>query len=188
MTPQTQVPFPMPDVLVRNWKWLVGIGLLLIVMGVFAILAPFLASVAINAWIGVAFLLAGIAQVAQSFGKGGWREAIGHLLIGAVYIIGALLVIFDPLAGLMAFSLVIVLMLAISGAVRIVEGLRMRPAQGWGWMTAAGVAAVIMALVIYASFPGSALWLLGLLAGIAFVSDGSALLALGLAARKAEKA
>ena len=102
-----------------------GIGVLLVVMGIFAILAPFLASVAINAWIGVAFLLAGIAQVAQSFGRGGWREALGHLLIGAVYILGALLVIFNPLAGLMAFSLVIVIMLAVSGIVRIVEGLRM---------------------------------------------------------------
>ena len=112
MSTPTQVPFPMPDVLVRNWKWLVGIGVLLVVMGIFAILAPFLASVAINAWIGVAFLLAGIAQVAQSFGRGGWREALGHLLIGAVYILGALLVIFNPLAGLMAFSLVIVIMLA----------------------------------------------------------------------------
>ena len=82
MSTPTQVPFPMPDVLVRNWKWLVGIGVLLVVMGVFAILAPFLASVAINAWIGVAFLLAGIAQVAQSFGRGGWREALGHLSRG----------------------------------------------------------------------------------------------------------
>lgn len=187
MSTPTQVPFPMPDVLVRNWKWLVGIGVLLVVMGVFAILAPFLASVAINAWIGVAFLLAGIAQVAQSFGRGGWREALGHLLIGAVYILGALLVIFNPLAGLMAFSLVIVIMLAVSGIVRIVEGLRMRPSQGWGWMTAAGVAALVAALAIYAAFPGSAMWLLGLIAGIAFVSDGSALLALGLAARKLDR-
>ncbi|WP_339950127.1 DUF308 domain-containing protein [uncultured Albimonas sp.] len=185
MSTTPQVSFPMPDVLVRNWKWLVGIGVLLVIMGVFAILAPFLASVAINAWIGVAFLLAGIAQVAQSFGKGGWREALGHLLIGAVYIIGALLVIFNPLAGLLAFSAVIVLMLAVSGAVRIYEGLRMRPAKGWGWMTAAGLAALVAALVIYASFPGSAMWLLGLLAGIAFISDGTALLALGLAARNA---
>ena len=175
---------PLPDMLVRNWKWLVGIGILLIVMGIFAILAPFVASVAVGAWIGAAFLLAGIGQVAQSFGRGGWREAIGHLLIGAVYIIGALLVIFNPVIGLVAFSLVIVVMLAVSGIVRIVEGLRLRPARGWGWMTTAGVLALAAAIVIYASFPGSAMWLLGLIAGIAFVSDGSALLALGLAARK----
>lgn len=180
----SDLDFPMPDVLVRNWKWLVGIGVLLIVMGALAILAPFLASVAINAWIGAAFLLAGVGQVAQSFGRGGWREALGHLLIGAVYIVGALLVIFNPLAGLFAFSLVIVVMLAVSGVVRLYEGFRMRPAKGWGWMVSAGALALLAAIVIYASFPGSALWLLGLIAGIAFVSDGAALLALGLAARK----
>ena len=160
---------------------------MLIVMGAFAILAPFIASVAISAWIGVAFLLAGIAQIARTFERKGGRAFVLHLLIGAVYIIGALLVIFDPMAGLFAFSLVIVAMLAISGAARLVEGLSRRPEPGWGWMVAAGALALAAAIAIYAAFPGAALWLLGVLAGIAFVSDGASLLALGLAARQAAK-
>ena len=49
-----------------------------------------------------------------------------------------LVVILAALAGLFAFSLIVVVMLAISGAVRLAQGLRMRPARGWGWMAASG--------------------------------------------------
>ena len=44
---------------------------------------------------------------------------------------------------------------------------------------------VTAAAVILAAFPCAALWLLGLLAGFAFLSEGWALVVLGLAARKA---
>lgn len=178
-------PGPLGDVLTRNWAWIAGAGAVLIAMGVLAIMAPFFASVAIGAWIGVAFLLAGVGQIAQAFGPGGWREEAGHALVGAVYVLGGLLAIFNPLAGLIAFSFIIVVMLAVSGAVRLAQGLRRRPAKGWGWQAASGAVALVAALVIYASFPGAAMWLLGLVAGIAFVTDGAALLGLGLAARRA---
>lgn len=178
-------PEPIGETLSRNWAWIAGAGVLLIVMGALAILAPFLASVAIGMWIGVAFLVAGIGQIVQAMRTGGWKASLGHTLIGAVYVIGGLLAVFDPLAGLFAFSLIVVAMLAISGAVRLVQGLRMRPAKGWTWLAASGAVALVAAAAIYASFPGGALWLLGLLAGISFVMDGATLLGLGLAARKA---
>ena len=181
----SHTPEPIGETLSRNWGWIAGAGALLIAMGVLAILAPFFASVAIGMWIGFPFLIAGIGQVVQAMRDGGWKESLGHMLIGAVYVIGGLLAIFDPLAGLFAFSLIVVVMLAISGAVRLAQGLRMRPARGWGWMAASGAVGLAAALIIYASFPGAALWLLGLLAGISFVMDGTTLLGLGLAARRA---
>ena len=169
----------------RAWGWLAGLGILLIVMGVFAIAAPLVASLAVEAWIGVLFLIAGIGQVAHAVSVKGWRPSLGHLAVGAIYGIGGLLVIFKPLAGLMAFTLLICAMLLAAGAARLIAAFQLRPAPGWGWLAVAGVASLIAGAAVFASFPGASLWLLGLLAGLSFLSEGWALLTLGLLLRRA---
>ena len=50
---------------------------------------------------------------------------------------------------------------------------------------AGGVVAVGAAGLIYASFPGATLILLGVLAGVAFITEGWGMILLGLLARKA---
>lgn len=173
--------------LARNWGWLVGLGALLLVLGTLAILAPVLSSIAINAWIGAAFLVAGLAQGAHALSARGWSGGLAHLAIGAVYVVGGLLVLFNPMAGMMAFSIVVAVMLLISGAWRLWDGLQRRPEPGWGWQAGAGGAMVAAAAAIWLAFPGAAFWLLGLLAGFAFIAEGWALLLLGLAARRATR-
>jgi uncharacterized membrane protein HdeD (DUF308 family) len=169
----------------KAWGWLAALGVLLIAMGIFAIAAPLVASLAVGAWIGVLFLIAGVGQIAHAVSVKGWRPSLGHLAVGAIYGIGGLLVIFKPLAGLMAFTLLICAMLLAAGVVRLIAAFQLRPAPGWGWLAAAGATALIAGVAVFASFPGSSLWLLGLLAGLSFLSEGWALLTLGLLLRKA---
>lgn len=174
-----------PEVPKISWGWLVFLGVLMIALGIYAIAAPFVASLAVSAWIGVLFLIAGIGEIAHGFSVKGWKPSLGHGAIGVIYLIGGLLVIFEPLAGLVTFTILICAMLLVSGVVRISAGFQMRPEMGWGWLVGAGVASLIAGVAVFLSFPGSAAWLLGLLAGLSFLSEGWALVALGLVARKA---
>jgi uncharacterized membrane protein HdeD (DUF308 family) len=55
----------------------------------------------------------------------------------------------------------------------------------WGWMLVSGIVDLILAAIILAGFPGTALWALGLLVGINMIFGGASLVGLGLAARSA---
>ena len=57
--------------------------------------------------------------------------------------------------------------------------------ERWSWLLAAGLMDILVAAVIIAGLPGSALWAVGLLAGINLLFGGAALIGMALAARKA---
>jgi uncharacterized membrane protein HdeD (DUF308 family) len=52
-------------------------------------------------------------------------------------------------------------------------------------MLVSGIVDLILAAIILAGFPGTALWALGLLVGINMIFGGASLVGLGLAARSA---
>jgi uncharacterized membrane protein HdeD (DUF308 family) len=62
---------------------MVGAGALPILLGIFAIVAAFLASVAINAWIDVAFLIAGIGRLVRAAQGERRTRSLGHVLGGS---------------------------------------------------------------------------------------------------------
>jgi uncharacterized membrane protein HdeD (DUF308 family) len=61
----------------------------------------------------------------------------------------------------------------------------MRPHEGWGWIIAAGVIALIVGVLIFIHWPSSSLVVLGTLAGISLIMTGWSYLMIALAARRA---
>lgn len=171
----------------RNWGWLVGLGILSIVVGTLAILLPFVSSIAVNAMIGALFFVAGVAALIHAWRDGAWKGRLAQVGIGIVYLIGGALVVLEPFAALVAFSIVVAVMMLVAGVWRVWEGVKMRPEPGWGWMTTAGALMAAIGVAIWFAFPGAAFWLLGTLAGVGFIAEGWALLFLGLDARRARK-
>jgi uncharacterized membrane protein HdeD (DUF308 family) len=174
-----------PEAIARNWIWVLVLGVALVGGGVAALAAPFVASIAVGLWIGFALLVAGAAQLLQVFTAKGWKGRAVHGASGAIYVLGGLLLVFEPLAGLVALSSLVVAVLLVSGLLRIYAGIVLRPEAGWGWVLGGGLVAVAAAGLIYLSFPGATLILLGVLAGAAFITEGWGMILLGLAARKA---
>ncbi len=177
----TELPEEMREKIRSNRRWLTVLGIVLIIIGVLAILMPLVSSIVVVAWFGAFFIIAGVAQIVQAFQAKGWEKGLGHVLIGLVYALGGLMMVFNPLAGMIALSRFVVAMLLVSGVLRLWAAFKMRPRKGWGWLAFAGVTAVVAAVLVFASFPGSALWLLGLIAGISFITEGWALVALSSA-------
>jgi uncharacterized membrane protein HdeD (DUF308 family) len=58
----------------------------------------------------------------------------------------------------------------------------------WGWMLASGIVDIILAIIILAGLPGTALWALGLLLGINMIFGGTSLIAMALHARSGDVA
>lgn len=188
MTEPSPQPDPMPalpEALTRNAGWLIVVGLVLIVGGTAAILAPLVAGLAVLSIIGFVFFVAGIVQIAQAFGARGWRGALWHIVIGVLYLLGGVLVLLDPFAGLIAAALVIAATFLAGGVVRLAAAWQLHPEPGWGFVALAGIASLVAGVVIWANLPGDAAVVLGLVAGISFLIEGWGMLGLGLAARRA---
>jgi uncharacterized membrane protein HdeD (DUF308 family) len=91
-----------------------------------------------------------------------------------------------PLSGVLSLTLVLIVYFLIEGVASIMFALEhKRELSGrWGWMLASGIIDLIMAAIIFAGLPGTAVWAIGMLVGINMVFGGSALIAMALHARE----
>jgi uncharacterized membrane protein HdeD (DUF308 family) len=168
----------------RNWNWLLALGIGLIVLGLLDIALPVVATLAIGIFVGWLLLIGGVAQIVHAFSARAWAGFTLHLLGGVLYLLVGGWMILNPLLGALALTLLLGAFLLIQGIFQISLALRIRPARGWGWPLASGVVTVLLAVLIYAGWPGSALWLIGLLVGLHLLMSGVSLTMLALAARR----
>ena len=55
------------DALAKNWGWFLALGIVWIMLGTTAIIAPYIATLTIELLVGSLFLVGGIAQLVQAF-------------------------------------------------------------------------------------------------------------------------
>ena len=171
----------------RHWKLYLIEGILLIILGSVAFIVPPLATLAITIVLGWLLLISGVMGLYTSFML---RHAPGFwwsLISGALAIVVGLLLLISPLQGALSLTLVLIAFFAVEGVASIMFALdHKRELTGqWGWMVFSGIVDLILAVIIIAGFPGTAVWALGLLVGINMIFGGWALALLSLSARKA---
>ena len=82
----------------ENWGWLFCLGVLFIVLGVVGLGRLFALSLAGALFFGVLIVVGGVAQFIEALKCKGWKSLVYHVLIGVLYVVGGLFVIWDPLA------------------------------------------------------------------------------------------
>ena len=168
-----------------GWKGLLALGLLMLVGGILAFLNPFAASLTVEALAGAVFLAAGIMELWWAVTER-QQEPSDRLLmggLGAMLMLLAVLLLLNPLAGLVTLTFAVALMFVVMGALRMAMAWRMRPVTGWGWIMASGVMSLALAALILLALPEAALGLLGIFLGVDLVMAGSVTLALAWARR-----
>ncbi len=165
-----------------GWGWILGYGVLSVVLGVLAFLNPFAATYAATLVIGAFFIAAGLVSIAAGFaGKG--HEGRGYAIgFGLLSLVVGLLMAFNPVSGALSLTLMVAVWLGVRGALEI--GLGMRFKRGRGLMIALGVVNLLLAIYVFATLPGSALTLPGFILGISFVFGGVTSVAAALNHRK----
>jgi uncharacterized membrane protein HdeD (DUF308 family) len=136
--------------------------------------------------VGWLFLISGIVGLITTFrmrlAPGFWWSLVSAILGIAVGIV----LLLWPLSGVLSLTLVLIVFFVIEGVASIMFALEhKRELSGrWGWMLASGIIDLIMAAIIFAGLPGTAVWAIGMLVGINMVFGGSALIAMALHARE----
>ena len=80
-----------------------------------------------------------------------------------------------PVSGSVSLTLVLIVFFVIEGIVSIMYAIEHRRQYSgrWAWMLFSGIIDLILAGIIFAGLPGTALWALGLLLGINLLFGGS---------------
>lgn len=164
--------------------WSIVWGVLLIVFGMLAIASPFLAAVAVNGLIAWLIVFSGVVHIALAFHSHGAGSVIWKLLVGLAYICFGTYLILHPLIGVVTLTLLLASLFLIEGILNIILFFKMRSLQGSSWMLIDGIITLLLGLMIYAQWPSSSAWAIGILVGVSLIISGVSRVMLSLGVRK----
>jgi uncharacterized membrane protein HdeD (DUF308 family) len=169
----------------KHWVLFLIEGIALVLLGIAAIVVPPAATLATTLVLGWIFLFSGIFGLITTFWTRGAPGFWWSLLSAVLGIAAGALLLASPANGILSLTLVLIIFFAVEGVATIMFALdhRRELSGRWGWMLASGVVDLILAAVIAAGLPGTAVWAIGLLVGINMVFGGVALTAMALSAR-----
>lgn len=171
----------------RNWGWLLGLGILFVILGMIGLGMTVGLTLASMFFLGVLFIVAGFAQILDVFKCHEWRGIIGHALIAVLYIVGGGLVIYDPILASVIVTGILAWIFIIIGITRLIMAIALRHAAGWGWILVAGIAAIVLGVLILMQWPYSALWIIGMFIAIELIVNGWTSIFIALGMRSAQR-
>ncbi|MFZ1906312.1 MAG: DUF308 domain-containing protein [Steroidobacteraceae bacterium] len=184
-SPEVRAAGALAGAIRRHWVLFLIEGIALVILGLLAIMAPVIASVAASVFFGWILLISGVAGLITTVRGGQVPGFWWSLLSALVGIAAGVLLLGWPLQGTLSLTAVLIAFLFVEGIVTILYALEHRAAISgrWGWMLASGIIDVGLGVLLLAGLPGTALWALGLLVGINLLFGGWALILMALHAR-----
>jgi len=171
---------PFLDGIKKNSSFVITMGIILILVGMLSIGAPFVMGVSLVLMIGIMLIIGGMGHlvIAVKTDKG-----LLSIIIGLLTAFIGIYMISNPGAALGSLTIILAAYLIVSGVFEILMAYGIRPANGWGWMLFSGIISMLLGVLIWNQFPLSGVWAIGVLIGLRLLFSGWAFLMFGLAAR-----
>ncbi|MDX2230605.1 MAG: HdeD family acid-resistance protein [Leptolyngbyaceae cyanobacterium bins.349] len=169
----------------KSSGWLIALSIILIVLGIVALFVPVFASVTFTLVMGWILLFTGVVQIIKSFRSRPVRGFWLNLVVGAMYAIAGLLILFNPIAGTLTLTAILGTLFIVEGIYTIIMAFKAKTGGEFSWLVLAnGIITLILGILVWNRFPFSALWLIGVYVGISILMSGFSLLVISLTARK----
>ena len=156
--------------------------------GVLALANPFAATLTAELITAYSLIVIGVLMLLSAFRSQGWGARIWTVFIGLLFAIAGVNLVAKPLEGIVTLT-------AINGALLIAVGLfrlflAFSPvASGARWIVAiAGAISLALGVMIFANFPESSMYILGVFLAGELLSNGVSLVFLSLDQRKRKAA
>jgi uncharacterized membrane protein HdeD (DUF308 family) len=164
------------------------LGAIVIILGIFALMAPGLIGISIILLLGMLVTAGGIVRIIWAFQAGSFGRGLLMFAIGGLTSLCGIMLIAHPLLGAGVLTLMLTVYFILDGIVEIAAGVRIRPEAGWGWMLFGGIVSILLGVMIWAQFPLSGAWAIGILLGIKLFFIGLIMVECGSAVRSLAKA
>jgi uncharacterized membrane protein HdeD (DUF308 family) len=178
---------PLPGLLGTAKKitgWYIAAAVLFIVLGIFAIIEPGVASLGVTLLVGWLLIIGAVGHLIAAFKGGGARQVIFQLLIAAVYFIGGIYFLTHPIMAVSTLTLLLAGVILAEGVLEIISYFRMRGEGASGWVLFNGIVTILLGCLIWFQWPSSTVWAIGILVGVNLLMTGITRLMFGLAVRK----
>jgi uncharacterized membrane protein HdeD (DUF308 family) len=162
--------------------WLLFLGIVLVILGTFALFVPIFATVSIVLIYGWVLLFAGVSHAITAFVSRMWGG----------FFLNVLMAVIDTVLGVFFLrhwseaAAVITLLLAagflVGGTFRLVAAFSMR-FPSWGWAALSGAISLLLGVYLFAEWPRDSFVIPGLFLGIQMLFIGWSSVMLALAAR-----
>jgi uncharacterized membrane protein HdeD (DUF308 family) len=180
------VALPKIRSLQRHWGWLLGLGIILLVLGLIGLGMEIALTIVSMYFFSALLLISGFSHLADAFKYKKWKGAVWQILIALLYLVGASVVLYDPLlastiiTGLLAWVLIII------GVSRIALSFSVRDTNGWGWILFSGITSLILGILILLQWPISGLWVIGMFIAIDMIVSGWTYIFIAISLRAAK--
>lgn len=168
----------------KSVGWSIGLSVLMILAGILAVAVPQAAGIAVNILVAWLLVFSGGAHLVFAWHTRGAGGIIWELLLGILYILVGGYLLFNPVAGLASLTLALAIYLFAEAVLEFILSFRLRPMPGSGWLLFDGIITLILAIMIWRTWPSSAEWAIGILVGVSMLFSGISRLMISMAARR----
>ncbi len=161
-------------------KWM---GVLTIILGVFAMMMPYITGQSVLMLIGFVVMAGGLLRLIWAFKAGSLGKGILTFLIGVLTLLAGFWIITEPFVAAGALTIVLSAYFFADGLLEIIAAFSVE--EGKGWLLFDGVVTLILGFLLITGFPFAGPLAVGILLGIKLVFAGITMLTLGSAVKRA---
>jgi len=166
--------------------WTMFAGVLLILAGILALCAPFIAALTVTIFAGWAMIFGGVAQGIYAFtAREGAGSFIWKLLLALLYVVVGGYILYNPVLGLEALTLTLGSLLVAESVLLAILAFRIRPGPGWGLWLFDALVTLALAIFILAKWPSNSVVILAAFVGVSMIWSGVSRLIFGSTVRAA---
>jgi uncharacterized membrane protein HdeD (DUF308 family) len=180
-------PIPPFGDLEKNWGWLLAFGLFSIVLGTIGLGMTFVLTELAIVFFAALLIVGGVFQLLDALKCNGWKSTAWHVLIALLYVAAGVYMTLHPTLAAVSLTLLLGAMFIAVGLLRAIMAFQVKPAAGWYWPLISGIVSLILGGLIFAEWPQSGLFIIGLFIAIELIFNGWSYLFIALAARAAGK-
>src|SRR5579872_7090353 len=152
----------------QHWGWLLTLGIGIVILGAVALVimpAATLATVLILGWL---LVISGVIEAIHAFRVRRWGGTFLHLIAGILGIFIGLMIVTHPVAGALAWTLLFASFFTVIGIFRVIAAIRLK-FPNWGWAVFDGAVTLLLGMLLWAQWPWSGLWFMGVAVGISLI-------------------
>lgn len=149
-----------------------ALGILTALLGVAAMVYPSTAGNITAAAVGVFMVIGGIIRLSVAGVSVSWKATAASVFYGLIMLAAGVYVLANPNIGLDALTLMMAAYFVIDGATQMYYAFKLQPMGGGTYLLTNGLLSLVLGGLIFAKYPESSLYAIGIYLGIKLIVDG----------------
>jgi uncharacterized membrane protein HdeD (DUF308 family) len=155
----------------HKWGWFLTLGIIMMLLGTVAFIITPAATIGTVLVLGWLIVISGVVEAIHAFRMRKWGGIFLHFVGGILGVLIGLLIVTHPVAGALAWTLLFASFFTVIGIFRTVAAIQLK-FPNWGWAVFDGVVTLGLGILLWAEWPWSGFWFMGVAVGVSLILRG----------------